>query len=72
MRPTRVTLVRRPKMSWFRVLLSVVAPPIAVIDLGLKPFLLTLLLTVIGWIPGVAAALVYNSRKDAPVRNHAF
>ncbi|MBX3112755.1 MAG: YqaE/Pmp3 family membrane protein [Fimbriimonadaceae bacterium] len=48
-------------MPWYRVVLSVVCPPLAVIDRGVKPLLLTLVLTVLGWVPGTVCALVYSS-----------
>lgn len=48
-------------VPWYRVVLSVVCPPLAVIDRGVKPLLLTLVLTVLGWVPGTVCALVYSS-----------
>ncbi len=49
-------------MSWVRAIVCFVAPPLAVADQGIKPFLLTCVLTVLGWLPGVIVALVYCSR----------
>ncbi|MCG9895028.1 MAG: YqaE/Pmp3 family membrane protein [Fimbriimonadaceae bacterium] len=48
-------------MSPLRVLAAVILPPLAVIDRGVKPILLVALLTFLGWIPGVVAALIYSS-----------
>lgn len=54
-------------MSIFRVILSVLFPPLAVLDKGLGSILIVFVLTMIGWVPGVIAALVilnnpnYNS-----------
>ncbi|HNL84728.1 MAG TPA: YqaE/Pmp3 family membrane protein [Chitinophagales bacterium] len=54
-------------MSIFRVILSVLFPPLAVLDKGLGSILIVFVLTLIGWVPGVIAALVilnnpkYNS-----------
>ena len=45
-------------MSLFRVLLSILFPPLAVIDKGCGSILIVTLLTVPGWIPGVIGALV--------------
>ena len=45
-------------MSLIRVILAIIFPPLAVVDQGCGSFLITLLLTVCGWIPGVIAALV--------------
>ncbi|TPV32017.1 YqaE/Pmp3 family membrane protein [Paucihalobacter ruber] len=45
-------------MSIWRVLLSILFPPLAVIDKGCGSILIVLLLTLAGWVPGVVAALV--------------
>ncbi|MGB3342673.1 MAG: YqaE/Pmp3 family membrane protein [Aequorivita sp.] len=45
-------------MSIWRVLLSVLFPPLAVIDQGCGSVLIVLILTLFGWIPGVIAALI--------------
>ncbi|WP_378186648.1 YqaE/Pmp3 family membrane protein [Aquimarina sp. W85] len=45
-------------MSFWRVLLAIVFPPLSVLDKGCGSVLIVLLLTVCGWIPGVIAALV--------------
>ncbi|MFV0545630.1 MAG: YqaE/Pmp3 family membrane protein [Bacteroides sp.] len=45
-------------MSIFRVILSIIFPPLAVIDKGCGSFLIVLLLTLAGWVPGVIAALI--------------
>ncbi|MFT5103550.1 MAG: uncharacterized membrane protein YqaE (UPF0057 family) [Candidatus Latescibacterota bacterium] len=45
-------------MSIWRVLLSIVFPPLAVIDKGCGSILIVFILTVCGWIPGVIAALI--------------
>lgn len=45
-------------MSLLRLLLAIVFPPLAVIDQGCGSFLLVLILTCFGWIPGVIAALI--------------
>ncbi|MEE1337716.1 MAG: YqaE/Pmp3 family membrane protein [Muribaculaceae bacterium] len=45
-------------MSLFRVLLSIIFPPLAVYDRGCGSILIVLLLTCLGWIPGVIAALI--------------
>jgi len=45
-------------MSLWRVLLSVLFPPLAVIDKGCGSVLIVIILTVLGWIPGVIAALI--------------
>lgn len=44
--------------EWWRLLLAVLLPPFAVIDLGFGWLFLVLLLTICGWIPGVIAALI--------------
>jgi uncharacterized membrane protein YqaE (UPF0057 family) len=35
-------------------------PPLAVVDKGCGPFLIVLVLTIAGWLPGVIAALIIN------------
>ena len=52
-------------MSVFRVILSILFPPLAVIDKGCGSFLIVLILTICGWVPGVIGALVIlNKRED--------
>jgi uncharacterized membrane protein YqaE (UPF0057 family) len=53
-------------MPWYRVVLSVIAPPLAVIDKGLGAIIVTCVLTFLGWIPGVVSALVYSSQPRRP------
>lgn len=50
-------------MSCFRVLLSVIFPPLAVIDQGCGSILIVTLLTLCGWIPGVIGALVILNKS---------
>ena len=45
-------------MSFWRVVLSILFPPLAVIDKGCGSVLIVFILTCLGWIPGVIAALV--------------
>ncbi|WP_339696100.1 YqaE/Pmp3 family membrane protein [uncultured Marixanthomonas sp.] len=45
-------------MSIWRVILSILFPPLAVIDKGCGSILIVLILTILGWIPGVIAALI--------------
>jgi len=52
-------------MSIARVILSIIFPPLAVIDQGCGSIILTLLLTLCGWVPGVIAALIIlNDRPE--------
>ncbi len=46
------------EMSFWRVLLAIVFPPLSVIDKGCGSVLIVLLLTLCGWVPGVVAALI--------------
>jgi uncharacterized membrane protein YqaE (UPF0057 family) len=50
-------------MSVFRVILSIIFPPVAVYDRGCGSILIVLLLTCIGWVPGVIAALVILNKN---------
>ena len=45
-------------MSFLRVLLSILFPPLALIDQGCGSVLIVFILTLCGWVPGVIAALV--------------
>ncbi len=45
-------------MSFWRVLLSILLPPLAVLDKGCGSVLIVLILTFLGWVPGVIAALI--------------
>lgn len=52
-------------MSIWRVLLSILFPPLAVIDKGCGSIIIVLILTLCGWIPGVIAALIIiNNPKN--------
>lgn len=50
-------------MSILRVLLSIIFPPLAVYDQGCGSILIVLILTALGWVPGVIAALVILNKK---------
>ena len=58
-------------MSVFRVLLSVIFPPLAVLDKGCGSVLIVTLLTCAGWIPGVIGALVILN-KDPEVPSYRY
>ena len=45
-------------MSVLRVILSIIFPPLAVVDKGCGSIFIVFLLTLCGWIPGVIAALI--------------
>lgn len=49
-------------MSLGRVILAILLPPLAVIDKGCGSIVIVTLLTVIGWVPGVLAALIILNR----------
>ncbi|MBR5216667.1 MAG: YqaE/Pmp3 family membrane protein [Bacteroidales bacterium] len=50
-------------MSLLRVILSILFPPLAVIDRGCGSILIVFLLTLCGWVPGVIAALVILNKN---------
>ncbi len=52
-------------MGCFRVFLCVICPPLAVLDKGCGPVALVALLTLIGWLPGVIAAILFCTREAA-------
>ncbi|HAS19973.1 MAG TPA: YqaE/Pmp3 family membrane protein [Flavobacteriaceae bacterium] len=51
-------------MSFFRVVLSIFFPPLAVIDQGCGSVLIVFILTLCGWVPGVIAALVILNNPE--------
>lgn len=51
-------------MGLLRVLICILFPPLAVVDKGCGAVLLTLLLTLIGWVPGVIAAIFFCTQDD--------
>lgn len=50
-------------MSISRVILSILFPPLAVIDQGCGSIVIVFILTVCGWVPGVIAALIILNRS---------
>lgn len=52
-------------MSIWRVLLSILLPPLAVLDKGCGSIVIVTILTICGWVPGVIAALIIlNNPKN--------
>ncbi|UMB62243.1 YqaE/Pmp3 family membrane protein [Lutibacter sp. A80] len=51
-------------MGCLRVLLCIIFPPIAVIDKGCGSLIIVFILTCLGWIPGVIAALIINNNPN--------
>ena len=52
-------------MGCLRAVLCVLLPPLAVIDRGCGVVLIVTLLTILGWLPGVIAALIVNLIAEA-------
>jgi uncharacterized membrane protein YqaE (UPF0057 family) len=50
-------------MGILRALVCIILPPAAVLDKGIGSFLIVLLLTLAGWVPGVIGALIICTRK---------
>lgn len=60
-----VLFVKLLIMSFWRVILSIIFPPLAVLDKGCGSIIIVFLLTICGWIPGVIAALIIlNNPKN--------
>ncbi len=51
-------------MGCFRVLLSIICPPLAVIDKGCGSIVIVFILTILGWVPGVIAALIILNNQN--------
>jgi len=49
-------------MGCLRAVICIVFPPLAVIDRGCGAILLVFLLTLAGWVPGVIAAILFNTK----------
>lgn len=50
-------------MSLIRVILSIIFPPLAVIDKGCGSVLIVFILTLCGWIPVVIGALIILNKN---------
>ena len=50
-------------MSLIRVILSIIFPPLAIIDKGCGSVLIVFILTLCGWIPGVIGALIILNKN---------
>ena len=57
-------VVRGEDMGLFRVLICLFCPPLAVLDKGCGSILIVAVLTGVGWVPGVIAALVICNSED--------
>lgn len=51
-------------MSFLRALVCIILPPAAVYDKGCGPILLVFILWLLGWIPGVIAAMIICTRVE--------
>ena len=50
-------------MGILRAILCIIFPPLAVLDRGCGAVLLVFILTLCGWIPGVIAAILFNTNS---------
>ena len=51
-------------MGCLRAIVCLIFPPLAVIDFGCGSVLLVTILWVVGWVPGVIAALIICTRAS--------
>lgn len=51
-------------MGILRAILCILLPPLAVLDKGCGSVLLVTVLTLVGWLPGVIAALIISTRVE--------
>ena len=51
-------------MSLLRAILAIIFPPLAVADKGCGSFMIVFILTCLGWIPGVIAALIILNKNE--------
>lgn len=47
-------------MGCMRAIVCIIFPPLAVLDRGCGTVILVTALTIVGWVPGVIAALILN------------
>ena len=52
------------KMGVLRAILCVLLPPLAVIDKGCGSILIVIVLTLLGWVPGIIGALIICLKKE--------
>jgi len=52
-------------MSVLRAIVAILLPPLAVYDKGCGSILLVLVLTLLGWIPGIIGAMIICTREPA-------
>ncbi len=51
------------RMSILRAIACIFVPPLAVIDKGCGSILIVLVLTLLGWVPGIIGAMVICTRE---------
>ena len=51
-------------MSFWRALVCILLPPLAVADKGCGSFFIVFVLTLCGWVPGIIGAMVIVTRKQ--------
>lgn len=59
-----INQLKSNQMSFWRVLLSILCPPLAVLDKGCGSILIVFILWICGWVPGVIAALVILNNPE--------
>jgi uncharacterized membrane protein YqaE (UPF0057 family) len=52
------------EMGLLRAIVCVLLPPLAVLDRGCGAILITTLLTLAGWVPGIIAAVIFNLNRS--------
>ncbi|MGI5816778.1 MAG: YqaE/Pmp3 family membrane protein [Armatimonadota bacterium] len=55
-------------MSFWRAVLCLIFPPLAVLDYGCGTVLIVAALSMVGWVPGVLAALYVNIEHSSKGR----
>ena len=51
-------------MSLLRAIVCILLPPAAVLDKGCGSILIVTVLTLIGWVPGIIAAMIMCTRTE--------
>jgi len=60
-----IEAVKGENMGLMRVLICLFCPPLAVLDKGCGSIVLVAVLTGVGWVPGVIAALVICNNDNS-------
>jgi uncharacterized membrane protein YqaE (UPF0057 family) len=47
----------------WRIIIAIILPPLSVVDRGINNFIIVLILTFLGYLPGIIASLIILNKK---------